>query len=156
MIVFLDTNILGFVTAPGKGEEISRCQTWLETLAARSNYIVTSEICAYELKRGLLEESLRKGKDVEGLSNLKELREWVKFLPVTQELLERASLIWAQATVLSMPMTHTLRLDADAIICAHWQLLREENPGRAVTIATTNLRDLGRFANANLWTDISP
>jgi predicted nucleic acid-binding protein len=156
MIVFLDTNILSLVTAPGNQDKIVGCQVWLETLAARSIFIITSEICAYEINCGLLEKSLRQSKNVEGLQNLEELRDLIEFLPVTRQVLERASQIWTQAKLQSQPMSHPERLDADAIICAQWQLLDEHNPERAVTIATKNLRDLGRFANANLWSDIKP
>ncbi len=54
----------------------------------------------------------------------------------------------------SAPMTDPKRLDADSIICAHWQVLEEENQGQAVIIASENLRDLNRFAIADLWNNI--
>lgn len=156
MIVFLDTSILGVVTNPESRGETGECKRWYEILLVRGARIVTSEICAYEERRGLLEYSLRRSRDAPGLQKLAELRNDnnIEFLPVTQAVLEEAAQVWAEAMYQSMPMTNPERLDADAIVCAHWRLLERDNPGRTVVIATTNLRDLPRFALAVEWKNI--
>jgi predicted nucleic acid-binding protein len=154
MIVFLDTSILGIVTNPESRGETGECKRWYETLLVRGARIVTSEICAYEKKRGLLKQSLKQGRNVGGLQKLEELRNGIEFLPVTKEVLDEAAQVWAEAMYQNQPMTQPSRLDADAIICAHWRLLDKDNPGRAVVIATTNLRDLNRFTVAAMWSNI--
>ena len=45
-------------------------------------------------------------------------------------------------------------IDVDAIICAHWELLKEEFPSRYVVVATTNIRHLSRFTEAFEWESI--
>ena len=53
-----------------------------------------------------------------------------------------------------MPTADDLSLDADVIICAQYQLLAEEFPGRYVVIATNNVKHLSRFTEAKEWQDI--
>ncbi len=155
MIVFLDTNILNLITTPGDRDEAEKCKMWFYTLLVRGAYITTSDICIYEISRGLLAESLRRGKELEGLQELTELKNQIELQSVTQAVLNRAALVWAQSQYQGLPMTDAKRLDADAIICAHWQLLEEENQGRSVIIASTNLRHLNRFAIADLWQNVN-
>ena len=154
MIVFLDTNILSIVTRPGNQSETSDCKRWYQTLLIRGARIVTSEICEYEERRGLVQQSFELGENVGGLQELDNLREVIEFLPVTADVWRAGAQVWAESINQSMPMTDPKRLDADSIICAHWRCLDEENLGRAVIIASTNLRDLNRFATADLWRNI--
>lgn len=37
---------------------------------------------------------------------------------------------------------------------AQWRLLKEEHPGQEVVIATTNLKHLQRFTDADTWRNI--
>ncbi len=53
-----------------------------------------------------------------------------------------------------MPTADDMSLDADVIICAQYQLLAEEYPGRYVVIATTNVKHLSRFTEAKEWPNI--
>jgi len=46
-------------------------------------------------------------------------------------------------------------VDVDMIIAAHWQILKQDFPGRYVVISTTNLKHLNRFAEAQEWQNIS-
>lgn len=154
MIVFLDSSILGIVCTPGSRGETGDCKRWFEMLLARSARVVTSEICEYEVRRGLIETSLRQGRTVDGLQELDDLSQVTEFLPVTRNVLGVAAQIWANSRYQGKQMTGSERLDADSMICAHWKLLDEDNPGRRVVIASKNLRDLNRFAIADLWQNI--
>lgn len=154
MIVFLDTSVLGQVVNPGKKSSILECRRWFEKLLARSALVLTSEICEYEVRRGLEAESLKQGKGVPGLRELEDLKSFIDFLPVDSEVWQEAAKIWAEAKFKSILMTHPARLDADGVICGHWRILDKENPGRAVVVATENLRDLNRFSTADHWRNI--
>ncbi|MFB2936941.1 hypothetical protein ACE1B6_16960 [Aerosakkonemataceae cyanobacterium BLCC-F154] len=52
-------------------------------LLARSVYVVTSDICDYEVRRGLLLVSLT-NPTVQGIQNLDNLPAVIDFLPLTQ------------------------------------------------------------------------
>ncbi len=54
MIVLLDTGVLGMICNPNASEKILQCKRWFNHLLARSVYFVTSEICDYEVRRGLI------------------------------------------------------------------------------------------------------
>lgn len=90
-----------------------------------------------------------------GIQNLDELREIINFLPITTELLRKASVLWATARSQGIPTADNKSLDVDMIICSPWQMLQEEFPGRYVAIATTNVKHLSRFTEAKIWRDIS-
>lgn len=141
--------MLGEVASPARGQEVKECKVWFEKLLARGAYFVTSDICEYEVRRSLVLETI-KGKEVEGIRLLEDLRAEgaVEFLPVDRNVLFISSQIWAESQISGQPLTDPEKLGIDAIVCAHWQILNEENPGRYVIIATTNLRHLDRLAEA--------
>ncbi|WP_242037922.1 hypothetical protein [Tolypothrix sp. FACHB-123] len=84
------------------------------------------------------------------IANLDQLQEMISFLPITSELLKKASVLWATARSQGIPTADNKSLDVDIIICSHWQMLKEEFPGRYVAIATTNVKHLSRFTEAKL------
>jgi hypothetical protein len=65
MIVFLDSGIIGLLSSPNDRELVVRGQSWLYRLLARSVYVVSSDICDYEVRRGL-ELALHKNPHVSG------------------------------------------------------------------------------------------
>jgi predicted nucleic acid-binding protein len=153
MIVFLDSGIIGLLSSPNDRELAVNCQSWLYRLLARSVYVVSSDICDYEVRRGL-ELALHKNPHVSGLSRLDGLAQIVDFLPTERVVLQRAAKIWAQARITGQGTAGDRELDADIIIAAHWLILTEEYPGQAVTIATTNVKHLSRFTIARSWEEI--
>ncbi|GFE67844.1 type II toxin-antitoxin system VapC family toxin [Chroococcus sp. FPU101] len=154
MIVFIDTSILGQLSNPNQLSEIVECQNWFEHLLARGVYFVTSELCFYELKRSLI-LAAQTGYSARGISKLDALRNVIDFLPVTQEVAELASQIWAKARQEGTPTADEKNIDIDIIIAAHWQILKKEFPGRMVIISTTNVKHLRLFAEASEWRNIS-
>jgi predicted nucleic acid-binding protein len=153
MIVFLDSGIIGLLSSPNDRELAINCQSWLYRLLARSVYVVSSDICDYEVRRGL-ELALHKNPHVSGLSRLDGLAQIVDFLPTERVVLQRAAKIWAEARITGKGTAGDRELDADIIIAAHWLILTEEYPGQAVTIATTNVKHLSRFTIARSWEEI--
>jgi hypothetical protein len=51
MIVFLDSGVLGLLSSPYQQGEARECGEWLYKLLARSVYVVSSDICDYEVRR---------------------------------------------------------------------------------------------------------
>ena len=54
MIVFLDSGVLGLLSSPRDTGEAGDCKEWFFRLLSRSVYIVTSDLCDYEVRRGLI------------------------------------------------------------------------------------------------------
>lgn len=154
MIVFIDSGILGKLSNPNRTEETIAVNNWLFSLLGKGVYVVSSHICDYEVRRSLILESLRKS-NVDSIQELDDLDNYLTFLPLTDEVMQEAAGIWAEARIQGMPTADEKSLDADVIICAQYKLLEKEYPGRYIVIATTNVDHLSRFAEAKEWNDIS-
>ena len=150
MIVFLDSGIVYSLVNTSKVKEVVDCQEWFFSLLSKGVLIVSSAICEYEVKR----ELIRRNK-IEELNNLTELKQWLNFIKVDDKVLDLAAKNWAKARNMGIPSADDKRLDADMIICSTWQLLQEKWTGRYVVIATNNVKHLSRFANAEIWQNIT-
>jgi hypothetical protein len=158
MIVFLDTNILGLISnANTSFEECQQCEKWFITLSIRGVRFVTSDICDYEVRRGLISSSIRSGKPSPGINLLNSLKTdgFLEFLPVSTEVLDLAANLWAKASVDGQTTRDDKNIDVDIIISAQYQILKERYPGQRVVVATTNLKHLSRFCDAARWQDIN-
>ncbi|MGL5943607.1 MAG: type II toxin-antitoxin system VapC family toxin [Waterburya sp.] len=149
MIVLLDSGILHTLVSTSKVKEVIDCQDWFYYLLSRSSLVVTSAICNYEVKRELIRR-----KKIQEINNLNQLKALIDFLPVNESTLELAAELWAEARNKGLPTADELSLDADIIICAQYQLLAAKHPGRYVVIATTNVKHLSRFTEAQEWRNI--
>lgn len=69
-------------------------------------------------------------------------------------MLRKAADLWAFARSQGIPTADNKSLDVDIIISAHWQILKENFPGRYVVVATTNVKHLSHFTEAKVWKDI--
>lgn len=156
MIVFLDTNTLNFLCNPNNLSEAIECGKWFYTYYSRGVTFYSSDICDYEIRRGLIASSIRDGKVSEGLSLLDDLRAdgYILFSPIANETLNIASALWARSSVNSQSNKDVKNIDVDIIISAQYQLLVEENPGQRVVVATTNIKDLSIYCEAANWQDI--
>jgi hypothetical protein len=153
MIVFLDSGVLGKLCNPNKKGEAAECENWLFSWLTKGAYVVTSDICDYEVRRSFILESKKKP-NINSIENLDELKDIINFLPLTSEVLLKAAELWATARTQGIPTADKKSLDVDIIICAQWQLLTEEYPGRYIAIATTNVKHLTYFTKAKQWQDI--
>jgi len=59
MIVFLDSGVIGLLSNPNKRDQVLACENWLYGLLAKGVYVVSSDICDYEVRRNLVLESMR-------------------------------------------------------------------------------------------------
>lgn len=152
MIVILDSGILDLLTSPlcsiskenekerERGIEIRQCTEWLYKLTKDGVYVVTSDICYYEVRREFVRI------ESQGVQILERFRDFIDFLPLTVEVMKKATELWAEARKNHSKTANDKDIDADMIVSAHWKLLCEEHPGRAVFIATKNIRHLKLFA----------
>jgi hypothetical protein len=157
MIVFLDTNILGLICNKNISfDECQQCKKWFDTLFLRGVRIVTSDLCHYEVMRGLIGASIRSNEAAPGIKSLELLKVdgFLEFLPVSTEALDLAANLWAKAFTSGQTTRDEKDIDIDIIISAQYQLLRDEFPGQQVIMATTNLKHLSIFCDAANWRDI--
>jgi predicted nucleic acid-binding protein len=158
MIAFIDSGILGLLANPNKKGEAADCpkglaprrEQWLLGLLSRGVFVLTSDICDYEVRRNLILES-RKKSSINSVASLNELKDLVTFLPLNNEVMLEAANLWAEARIQGIPTADDKSLDADIIICAQFKLLEKEYPGRYIVIATTNVKHLSRFTEAKEW-----
>ncbi|MGB5771266.1 MAG: type II toxin-antitoxin system VapC family toxin, partial [Crocosphaera sp.] len=79
MIVFLDSGVLGLLTNPNKEGKPLLCENWLYSLLAKGVYVVSSDVCDYEVRRSLILEKA-KNPGLDSVNNLDELRDIIDFL----------------------------------------------------------------------------
>jgi predicted nucleic acid-binding protein len=154
MIFFLDSGILGMISSPNDRSEVTACQNWVLGLLAKGVYVVSSDICDYEVRRSLLLLETQQFTKV-NLDRLDRWREVIDFLPLTTNVMQTAAKVWADARRRGLPTAELKNIDADMIIVAQWLLLSDEYPGRRITISTTNVKHLLPFCDAMIWQEIS-
>jgi hypothetical protein len=161
MIVFLDTNVLGLLAKPTKSfdessNESYRVQQWFYGLKSRSVRTVTSALCDYEFRRGLLEPSAKANELAPGVIELEGLFNtgMLEFIPVSREDSILAAQMWVDAQADGRPTSDKKKIDIDVIISAQCLILQQERPGRKVIMATTNIKHISRYCEAANWQDI--
>ncbi len=153
MIVFIDTGVLGLLSSPNDESEAQKCQQWLYYLLSKGVYVISSDLCDYEVRRSLILNKMRQSK-YQGLDNLDKLEDLIDFLPITKPVMKCAAQLWAMSRRQGMPTTDEKNIDADVIIAAQCQLFQQENLGQNLIIATTNVKHLSRFVQAQRWQDV--
>lgn len=155
MVILLDAGPLGLATNPNtRNDSAARdCALWLQRLFRAGATICVPEIADYEVRRGLLEDSLRRGFVVNGIERLNELGSHSEYLRISTEVMQKAADLWAEAHFRGIPTADRKSLDADMILSAQAQL-RAGN-GDSVVVATTNVRHLDRFVDAKEWSEIT-
>jgi hypothetical protein len=75
--------------------------------------------------------------------------------PLTTRTLRLAASFWADARKHGKATASDQRLDTDVILAAQAHSIRVSDEDRVV-VATTNVRHLGIFVDARIWSDILP
>jgi hypothetical protein len=148
-VVLLDSGPLNLLTMrPGSAAIGDRCRAWMLRLGATGWHFIIPGIADYEVRR----ELVRKGATAR-TALLDDLRATTAFLPVDQDVLDRAADFWAAARKAGLPTASPDALDADVVLAAQAEFAA--SLGHTVTIATTNVGHLTRFADARLWETIT-
>lgn len=145
-VLLLDSGPLGLVTHPRGPADAVACKEWLRRMVSAGARVMIPEIADYEVRRELL-----RGRKHRGIQQLEALIRTTEFLALTTPAMRRAAEFWADARQTGQQTAADERLDADVILAAQAATL--ELPD---VVATSNLRHLGRFCGAMLWSDISP
>lgn len=87
------------------------------------------------------------------LAKLDGLKGTLEYIPIRTDMMGRAAELWAQARNSGKATADDKELDVDVILAAQAQLTAA---GNKLTIATTNVGHLSRFADARAYTDIAP
>jgi predicted nucleic acid-binding protein len=137
-LIVLDAGPVGLGgKAPGLPEAI-RFHAWVRSLLADGDRVAVPEIARYEVRR----ELFRIGA-TGGLRRLDQLHPMLAFLPITSDVMDVASELWAHVRKTGLPTASDESLDADAILAATASVAAEA--GDEVIIATTNVEHLARF-----------
>jgi predicted nucleic acid-binding protein len=144
--IFLDSGTLNLaVMADGKPRG-DRCKEWLLDKEVHNVTVVVPEIADYEVRR----ELVRRGATA-GLRRLDDLLIRFTLLPLDRPAWLRAAELWAIARKSGTPTAGPDALDGDAILAA--QASNMMGAGNVATVATENVRHLGRFpdVDARSW-----
>jgi predicted nucleic acid-binding protein len=148
--IVLDSGPLGLATAPPGVPEADRCRLWLLHLEFSAAEIVIPAIADYEVRREWL-----RVRATAKLRRLHALKARFDGLAISNAALEQAARFWAQLRRGGLPTAGDEALDGDAILAG--QAATIGLPGDVVTVASTNLRHLGRFPgiDARQWDRIT-
>jgi predicted nucleic acid-binding protein len=147
-LLVLDASVVGAITNPKQTNAIVRdCQIWFRRSLARQSIFVLPEIADYEIRRELL-----RGKKINGLKKLDELKSAIYYYPIDSEIMLTAAQLWAESRQRGMPTADARELDGDVILAA--QAIQLQAKGYKVTIVTTNVGHLAQFITASHWQDL--
>jgi predicted nucleic acid-binding protein len=147
-LIVLDASVVGAITNPKQTNAIVRdCQIWFRRSLARQSIFVLPEIADYEIRRELL-----RGKKINGIKKLDELKSAIYYDPIDSEIMLTAAQLWAESRQRGMPTADARELDGDVILAA--QALQLQSKGYEVTIVTTNVGHLAQFVTASHWQDL--
>ncbi|MBI3268341.1 MAG: nucleic acid-binding protein [Planctomycetes bacterium] len=155
MRLVLDTGVLGLL-CHSSAEQSRPVAAWLSAIldparaGGEEHRVILPEIADYELRRKLLQLSLRAGGlTTPSLERLDQLGTWLDYLPIRTETLRRAAALWARARHDGRPTAPNAALDGDMILVAQ----AEEAGG---TVVTGNRKHLAPYVLVRDWTEIPP
>ncbi|MGI8545020.1 MAG: nucleic acid-binding protein [Aridibacter sp.] len=142
--ILLDSAPLGMVTNPNASKQNLACANWLKNLLAQGDFVFIPEIADYEIRRELL-----RANKIQGLKRLDLLKTNLDYLPITTEIMLKAAEFWATVRKQGKPTAPDFALDGDVILAS--QAFSLENVSDVVIIATSNVKHLSLFVNAQEW-----
>jgi len=147
-VILLDSGPLGLATNPKPSPRNNACNQWVEMLVSGGDRVLVPEISDYEVRR----ELLRAGK-IRGIVNLNEFKRRLGYLPITTSVMLKAAEFWAQTRRMGKQTAGNAALDGDVILAAQAAILLAA--GHSVIVATTNVKHLDLFVDAQLWSDVT-
>jgi predicted nucleic acid-binding protein len=149
-LVILDAWPTSLAAKPGGKPDADACHAWLKALKRAGADVAVPGIARYEVRRELV-----RTKATSGLNRLNFLHPGLIFLPITSEIMDKASELWAEVRQAGLPTDADEGLDGDAILAA--TALFAADSGDEVIIATNNVAHLARFpgVDARDWLTIA-
>jgi predicted nucleic acid-binding protein len=148
--VFLDSTPLWLSCKSPGVKQADACRSWLSALEAGGTQIVIPEIVDYEVRRELV-----RSRATAGLVRLGGLLARFPLLLLDRDAMLLAADFWALVRQAGLPKGSDEDLDIDAILAA--QALTAIGSGNIATVATGNVKHLGRFPgiDAREWNQIT-
>ncbi|BAZ10516.1 hypothetical protein NIES4071_23380 [Calothrix sp. NIES-4071] len=141
MNIILDSGPLGLITNKNaKNREIAECKIWANSLISKDCNIYIPAISYYEVRRELIRTMKLDG--VRRLDNLKYVKGF-EYIEMTQEIIVKASELWAWARNTGQQTAHDDAVDGDVILAAT-AIIKAQQEGKTI-IATTNVRHIQRY-----------
>jgi hypothetical protein len=145
--ILLDTGPLGLLTHPSSSPGNKLCNQWLTNHLANGNVVLVTGISDYELRR----EYFRRNNQP-SLNKLNTLKKTIGYIPIDEVTMIEAAKLWALARNMNKATASDAALDGDMILSAHARILSATQPN--VIVATTNVKHLTHFCNADIWQNI--
>jgi toxin FitB len=149
-LIVLDTDPTSLAAKPGGKWDADLCHAWLKALKRAGSDVAVPGICRYEVRREIFRTGARGS-----LSRLDFLHPSLIFLPITEEIMDIASELWAMVRRAGLPTAPDERLDGDVIVAATAIVAAQSFD--EVIVATRNVGHLARFPgiDAREWWTIS-
>ena len=154
MIFVLDSSPLGLWLSPNQRRSNEReLSQWVRQAISNNHFIAIPEICYYENRRELVRS--KKNKSVSRLDEfcLRTVFPKVIYIPISTQIIIKASQLWAWARHTGQQTAHDLELDGDVILAATAITVAQEE-GLKTVIVTNNVNHLARYTPAQHWRDI--
>jgi hypothetical protein len=150
-VILLDSGILSLATQRKGVREADDCRQWIAECVQAGASVRVPAIAHYEARRELL-----RARKMAAIARLDAFitAEHDRYILLTEPALRLAAELWARTRQQGRPTADPKALDVDVILAA--QALTLDVPPGTLVVATTNLRHLSLFVNAQLWTDIQP
>ncbi len=147
-LIVLDTDPTSLAAKPGGKWDADLCHAWLKALKRAGYDVAVPGIARYEVRREIFRSGARGS-----LSRLDFLHPGLIFLPITEEIMDIASELWALVRKGGLPTAPDERLDGDAILAAT-AIVASQFAGDVI-VATKNVGHLARFPGVDArdwWT----
>ena len=118
--VVLDSGPLGLLCDPRPRPDALACRQWARDLITAGHRVFIPEITDYEVRR----ELLRAGR-AKSVSELDDLQTWLTYLELNTVMMRRAAELWAFARQTGQPTAGDNTIDADVILVAQAESLRD-------------------------------
>lgn len=151
-IILLDSGPLGMFANPSGNPKNQECRRRVESLLIDGAQVRAPGIAVYENRRKLVHLQ-RCQQAAKRLARFDTAVALLGLLPITNEVMHRASEIWGDARHQGIVSAPPEAIDGDVILVAHASL--EVSAGNQVEIATKNSSDLAAlFPNILNWGDL--
>ena len=161
--VFLDEGPLSWAAhKPGENLDYDACRAWALGLATAGVRLCVAEVTDYELRRELLRQEARREAQRQpkrgSVARLDAFLSAVEYVPISTSAMREAAELWANIRNAGQPTASDKALDGDVILAAQVNIFAASQ-GIALSeiiVATTNVKHIDRFVQADEWENIHP
>jgi predicted nucleic acid-binding protein len=145
LVIVLDTGVLSLFTQPQANENSRNCTQKITNFLKRGVQVTSSLVCDYELRRELLRANRKRG-----IARLNHFRDTFGCIPITNDVMDKASELWAWSRNSGQSTASEDSLDADVILAAQIIILSQQST-KSYIVVTTNVKHIDRYTPAIHW-----